>query len=159
MSCQICMYVHAILNVCWWKNCPRMPLSHGMSHDDLALSVHARHQCSLAQWLFLQDLHGPSRTSPLSNLRSQLNSLNQFFTLLYFYNSFKDKASQSVSAHYIFSNFIQFNFSKCKTMQYMLKHYLHFSLNLLKDGKLLKFLIRITQVYFFKTQKYAKYAL
>ena len=32
-------------------------LSHGMSHDDLALWVHARHQCSLTQRL--DDLHGP----------------------------------------------------------------------------------------------------
>ena len=24
--------VHGILNVCWWKKCPRMPLSHGMLH-------------------------------------------------------------------------------------------------------------------------------
>ena len=37
---------HAILNVCWWKKCPKMPLSHGMSYDYLAVSVHARHQCS-----------------------------------------------------------------------------------------------------------------
>ena len=37
---------------------PRMPLSHSMSHDDLVLLVHARHQCSLAQRLFLEDLHG-----------------------------------------------------------------------------------------------------
>jgi len=40
-----------LINVFW-----RMPLSQGVTHDDLALSVHARHQCSLAQWLFL-NLH------------------------------------------------------------------------------------------------------
>ena len=39
--------------------CPRMPLSHGMSHDDLALSLHERHQCSMAQRLFLEDLREP----------------------------------------------------------------------------------------------------
>ena len=50
--------VHAISNVCWWKKCPGMPLSYCMSHDDLALSVHARHQCSLAERLLLEDLHG-----------------------------------------------------------------------------------------------------
>ena len=48
--------VHAILNVYRWKKYPRMPISHGMSHDDLALSVLAPHQCSLTQWLFLDDL-------------------------------------------------------------------------------------------------------
>ena len=50
--------IHAILNVCCWTTCPRMPLSYGISHDNIALSVHARHQCSLAQWLFLEELHG-----------------------------------------------------------------------------------------------------
>ena len=40
-----------------------MPLSHGLSHDDLALSVPARHQCSLTQRLFLDELHGPRRPS------------------------------------------------------------------------------------------------
>ena len=35
--------VHAILHVYWWKKCSRMPLSHGMSHDDPVLWVHARH--------------------------------------------------------------------------------------------------------------------
>ena len=34
------------------EECPRMPLSHGMSQDDLALSAHARHQCSLTLWQF-----------------------------------------------------------------------------------------------------------
>jgi len=34
-----------------------MPLCHGMSHDDLTLSVYARHQWFLAQRLFLDDLH------------------------------------------------------------------------------------------------------
>jgi len=32
-------------------------LSHDMPHDDLALSVQARHQCSLAQRLFLENLY------------------------------------------------------------------------------------------------------
>ena len=41
--------VQAVSNVCWWQKCPRMALSYGMSHDNLALSAHARHQCSLAQ--------------------------------------------------------------------------------------------------------------
>ena len=54
--------VHAILNVCWWKQWPRMSLSHDMSHDDLALWVHARHHCSLPQRPFFDDLHGPSST-------------------------------------------------------------------------------------------------
>ena len=40
---------HAILNICWWKKCSRMALAHVISHDDLALSVQARHQCSLTQ--------------------------------------------------------------------------------------------------------------
>ena len=44
--------VPAILNVCCWKKSPRMPLPHGMSHDDLALWVYARHQCSLAELVF-----------------------------------------------------------------------------------------------------------
>ena len=44
--------VHAIWNVCCWQKCPRIMLSHGMSHDNLASSVHARHQCSLAQQSF-----------------------------------------------------------------------------------------------------------
>ena len=30
--------VHAILNVCWWKKWPRMPLSHGMCHDIIVIS-------------------------------------------------------------------------------------------------------------------------
>jgi len=46
---------HAITNVCWWNKYARMPLSQCMSHDDLALSVHALDQCSLAQ-LFLHHL-------------------------------------------------------------------------------------------------------
>ena len=50
--------IHAILNISCCKKCPSMPLSHGMSHDDVALSVHARHQCSLTQRLFLDKLHG-----------------------------------------------------------------------------------------------------
>ena len=41
-----------------WKKCLRMPLSHAMSHDDLAISVHARHQCSPKQRLFLDNFHG-----------------------------------------------------------------------------------------------------
>ena len=49
----------SMLNVCRRKKFLKMPLSHGMSHDDLTLSVHARHQCSLTQYLFLNDLHGP----------------------------------------------------------------------------------------------------
>ena len=48
--------VLVLLNVCWGMKCPRLPLSHGMC---LALSVHAQHQCSLAQHLFLKDLYGP----------------------------------------------------------------------------------------------------
>ena len=68
--------VHAILNVCWWKKCPRMPLSHDMSHGDLALSIHARHQC------FLTVFGRPLRTSSFNDRRPQLNSLNQFFTVL-----------------------------------------------------------------------------
>ena len=32
---------------------------HAMSHDHLTLTVHARHQCSLAQRLFLEYLKGP----------------------------------------------------------------------------------------------------
>ena len=43
-----------ISNVCRWEKSVRMALS----HDDLALSVHARHQCSVAQRLFLDELHG-----------------------------------------------------------------------------------------------------
>ena len=50
--------VHALLNVCCWKKCPRMPLSHGTLHKNLALSVLARHQCFLVKRLFLEDLHG-----------------------------------------------------------------------------------------------------
>ena len=42
----------------WWKKCPRMSLSHGMSHDDLALSVNSLHRISLAQRLILEDFHG-----------------------------------------------------------------------------------------------------
>ena len=34
--------------ICWWKKCPRMPPTHGMSHNELAL----RPQCSLTQRLF-----------------------------------------------------------------------------------------------------------
>ena len=34
------------------QKCPRIILSLGMSHDDLALSVHERHQSSLAQRSF-----------------------------------------------------------------------------------------------------------
>ena len=36
--------VHVIWNVCWCKICPRMPLSHRMSHDDPEVSVRTRHQ-------------------------------------------------------------------------------------------------------------------
>ena len=42
---------HVIFNVCWCEKCPRITLSHGMSHDDLALSVHIRIYCGLAQQL------------------------------------------------------------------------------------------------------------
>ena len=58
--------VHAKLNVCWCKKCPRMPLSHGMSHDDLELSVYARHKCSLTPRLFFRR---PLRISYFSDRR------------------------------------------------------------------------------------------
>ena len=38
-----------------------------LSHDNLALSVHARHQCSLAQRPFLTDLHGPGLLASVSH--------------------------------------------------------------------------------------------
>ena len=39
--------VHAIFNVCCWKKSPKMPLSRGMSHGDLALSVHSSHSINV----------------------------------------------------------------------------------------------------------------
>ena len=48
--------VHAILKECWWKKCPRMHLSH------------------ISRYV--------TCTSFLSERRPQLNSLNQFFTVL-----------------------------------------------------------------------------
>ena len=67
---------HAILNVCCWVKCPRMTLSHGMSHDDLITS-------RTASMLFgeLAVFGGPSRTLSLSELRPRLNSLKQFLTV------------------------------------------------------------------------------
>lgn len=49
--------VHAKSNVLKWN----LSLSHDMSHDDLALSVHALHRCFVAQQPILDDLHGIRR--------------------------------------------------------------------------------------------------
>jgi len=64
--------VYALSNVCWWKKRPRMPPSHSVSHDDLALSVYALHQCSPGTTTVF------GRPSSSSERRPRFNSLNQF---------------------------------------------------------------------------------